>query len=237
MEYFRTPDGRRWEMTFSDEFEGTELDLTKWERGPEVRRQNAGGYWDDAHSYLDGEGHLVLKASLREDGRPLSGAIRSAGRFEQTYGYFEARMQLPKTTGYWGAFWVLCRGMGRGLPTAKAGVEIDIIESGECLRKGVNHAIHWGGYRENLRSVSKCLYEGNWYEGWHTYGMAWTKDAYIFYIDGEETWRTSEVEICEVPAYVKVTAEFGTWAGDIKPEELPDRVLVDWVRVYREVEE
>lgn len=30
MEYFKTPDGRKWEMTFSDAFEGTELDLTKW---------------------------------------------------------------------------------------------------------------------------------------------------------------------------------------------------------------
>ena len=44
------------------------------------------------------------------------------------------------------------------------------------------------------------------------------------------------MEICEVPAYVKLTAEFGTWAGEIKPEELPDCVLVDWVRVYREAE-
>jgi beta-glucanase (GH16 family) len=237
MENFTTPDGRRWEMTFCDEFDGTELDLTKWEKGPEVRRQDAGGYWDDAHSYLDGEGHLVLKASLREDGRPLSGAIRSAGKFEQTYGYFEARMQLPKTTGYWAAFWLLCRGMGRGLPSARDGVEIDILESGECLRGGVNHAIHWGGYRENLRSTSKCFYDGNWYEGWHTYALEWTKDAYIFYIDGVETWRNTEVEICEVPAYVKLTAEFGTWAGPVKPEGLPDCALVDWVRVYREIEE
>jgi len=236
MENFTTPDGRKWELTFSDEFEGTELDLTKWERGPQVRRQNAGGYWDDSQSFLDGEGHLVLQASLREDGRPLSGAIRSVGKFEQTYGYFEARMILPKTTGYWGAFWILCRGMGKGIPSAKAGVEIDIVESGECLRKGVNHAIHWGGYGENLRSMSKCFYEGSWYEGWHTYALEWTKTEYIFYIDGEETWRTAEPEICEVPAYVKLTAEFGTWAGEIKPAELPDRVLVDWVRVYREKE-
>ena len=114
-------------------------------------------------------------------------------------------------------------------------VEIDILESGECQRKGVNHAIHWGGYGENLRSVSKCFYEGDWYEGFHTYALEWTEEEYVFYIDGKETWRTAEVEICEVPAYLKLTAEFGTWAGTAIPDELPDCALVDWVHVYKEV--
>ncbi len=230
-----TPDGRAWELTFHDEFSGTELDAAKWHICHGERRQDAGGYWDKSQVKLDGEGHLVLGAAIGEDGRPLSGAIRSVGHFEQAYGYFEARMQLPKATGYWAAFWLLCRSMGKGIPNAEAGAEFDIVESGECLRGGVNHAIHWGGYGENLHSKSQCFYGGDWYEGFHTYAMAWTKTEYIFYIDGVETWRTAEMGICKEPAYLKLTAEFGSWAGPIQPEQLPDYALVDWVRVYKEV--
>ena len=55
-----------------------------------------------------------------------------------------------------------------------------------------------------------------------------------FYIDGKETWRTSEPGICNQPGYLKLTTEFGSWAKPIVPEELPDCVRVDWVRVYEE---
>jgi len=27
-------------------------------------------------------------------------------------------------------------------------------------------------------------------EGWHTFGLSWKPDEYIFYVDGKETWRT-----------------------------------------------
>ncbi len=39
---------------------------------------------------------------------------------------------------------------------------------------------------------------------------------------------------CQVPCYLKVTAEFGTWAGAIVPEQLPKHFYVDYVRVFKE---
>ncbi len=230
--------GKQWELTFEDNFDGDTLDTTKWEKCPEEPRANVGGWWSDDMTSLDGKGNLILTASLREDGTPISGAVRTRGRFEQAYGLFECRCKLQRTTGFWCAFWLWCIGAGRVNENgAVGGAEIDIMESGDFKDSGVSHAIHWDGYGAEHKSVVQRLYDASRYEGYHTYALEWTKDAYIFYIDGVETWRTDEPGICGVPCYVKLSCEFGTWAGDIVPEELPDCMTVDYVRVYREVEE
>ena len=224
--------GRTYRLSFEDEFDGDSLDTKKWSLCPEWKRQDVGGYWKDSETSVH-DGELWLRARIGEDGTPVSGAVRTMGKFEQAYGYFECRMMFPSTTGFWGAFWMMCGDVGMEDGTAISGAEVDIIETGECARKGVNHAIHWDGYGANHKSVSKVIPKvPDLYEGWHTYGFEWTKDAYIFYIDGEETWRTSEPGICEKPGYMKLTTEFGSWAAPIVPEDLPDYCRVDWVRAY-----
>lgn len=230
-----TVDGIEYTLTFEDLFEGSELDPAKWKRCPEYKRQDAGGYWRNSMTEVK-NGNLILRAQLDDDGTPVSGAVRSAGLFEQAYGYFECRMKMHSTTGFWGAFWMMCGEVGKVDGSAVSGVEIDIIESGERARGGVNHALHWDGYGEHHKSVIKIIRDEGQYDGdWHTYALQWTEKEYIFYIDGKETWRTDECGICNRPGYLKLTTEFGTWASPIIPEELPDYVRVDWVRVYREV--
>ena len=229
-----TLEGRKYVLSFEDEFDGDALDGKKWALCPEWKRQDVGGYWRNSEVEVR-DGNLWLRARIDDDGTPVSGAVRTLGLFEQAYGYFECRMMFPATTGFWGAFWMMCGNVGAEDGTAVSGAEIDIIETGECARKGVNHAIHWDGYGSAHKSVSKILpRRSDLYEGWHTYGFQWTPDEYIFYIDGEETWRTSEPGICEQPGYMKLTTEFGSWAAPIVPEELPDYCRIDWVRAWRE---
>ena len=40
-----------------------------------------------------------------------------------------------------------------------------------------------------------------------------------------------------MPQYAKLTEEIGKWGGDITKANLPDYFVVDYVRVYDEVEE
>ena len=230
-----TLDGRTWRLKLEDNFEGDSLDTAVWSLCPEQRRQDVGGRWADSETSVH-DGNLWLRARIREDGTPVSGGIRSLGKFEQAYGYFECRMMFPKTTGFWGAFWMMCGRVGKVDGSAMSGAEIDIIESGECPRRGVNHAIHWDGYGEAHKAATKVIPSvPELYEGWHTYGFEWTKEEYVFYIDGRETWRTAEPGICAFPGYLKITTEFGSWAAPIVPEELPDFCRVDWVRVWEEI--
>lgn len=54
----------------------------------------------------------------------------------------------------------------------------------------------------------------------------------MFYVDGNETWRSTAGSVCQEPPYMLLRDEIGTWAGDIMKAKLPDRFLVDCVRVY-----
>ncbi len=230
-------ENRTYRLTFEDRFEGDALDSSKWELCPEGPRQDIGGKWVDSEVSVH-DGNLWLRARIREDGVPVSGGIRSRGKFEQLRGYFECRMMFPKTTGFWGAFWMMCGDVCKVDGSGISGSELDIIESGECARRGVNHAIHWDGYSpEHHRSDAHIIPNvPALYEGWHVYALEWTRDYYAFFIDGKETWRTVGGGVCERPGYLKLTTEFGSWAAPIVPEQLPDYCRVDWVRVWQEVQ-
>ena len=230
-----TVNGIRYAMTFEDNFEGDCLDETKWRRAPEGTRQDIGGQWRDAMTAVK-DGNLILTAMIDEDGTPISGAIRSKDIFEQAFGYFECRMKFHHTTGFWGAFWMMCGEVFRVDGSAESGVEIDIIESGYRNQGAVNHALHWDGYGAEHQQLACIVEDEGQYDGeFHTYALQWTREAYIFFIDGKETWRTDACGICDKPGYLKISTEFGTWAKPIVCEELPDCVRVDWVRVYQEV--
>jgi hypothetical protein len=74
---------------------------------------------------------------------------------------------------------------------------------------------------------SKWIYrlEGKRRDGW------WSRKAVS--LDGKETWRTNAGgSICHVPQYTLLSDEIGKWGGDITKAKLPDKFLVDYVRVY-----
>ncbi len=79
------------------------------------------------------------------------------------------------------------------------------------------------------------------YEEFNTYGVEWTENEYIFYINGVETGRSSFGGISQVPEYLLLTVEVGgsngkakkSWAGDaLSPNAEPSDLIVDYVRVY-----
>ena len=45
-------------------------------------------------------------------------------------------------------------------------------------------------------------------------------------------WRSSAGGVSQVPEFIKLTEEIGTWGGEIQKASLPDYFEVDYVRVY-----
>lgn len=222
------PPGLRWRLDWHDEFDGTELDETKWECPPDAPRRD--GWWLRRAVALDGRGHLVI-STFRDGERYVDGCVRTRGRYEKAFGYFVARVRLQRQVGHWSAFWLYNACVGNLGNGAVDGAEIDIFEK-PWLDDRVQQTLHWDGYGAEHQSQGHVAEQPGVMDGWHTFGLWWAEDAYRFYIDGRETWRTDAGGICREPLYLKLSDEIGSWAGKIDEAALPDEFLVDYVRVY-----
>jgi len=221
------PPGKAWKLVWHDEFEGTRLDDSKWEV-PEQQRRD--GWWTRKAVSLDGRGHLVI-STLKDGDRYLDACVRTRGKFEHTYGFYVARIELQQQPGHWSAFWLYNHSVGRVGNEGRDGTEIDIMEK-PWLDDRVQQTLHWDGYGRHHRSAGHVARVPGVMRGWHTFALWWKPDEYVFYVDGKPTWRTNAGGVCQVPLYIKLSDEIGKWGGRISEAKLPDRFLVDYVRVY-----
>ncbi len=221
-------EGRQWKLVWHDEFDGDVLDETKWNRLGDWKRRD--GFWIKEDAYLSGKGTLLLRT--RKDGeRYTCGAVNTQGKFEHAFGYYVARCKLPKQPGHWPAFWMMCPGVNKVGNEGRDGTEIDIVEI--PWRDGqLTFNLHWDGYGKEHKSAGTRLTRPEVVEGYHDYGLLWTPEEYVFYVDGKEVWRSKAGGVSQVPEYLKLTEEIGSWGGEIRKAELPDYFEVDYVRVY-----
>ena len=218
-------------LVWSDEFDGAELDAQKWRHRRPGQRRDAINVTDTVS--LDGRGHLVL--TTRRSGDVYETAmIGTDETFATTFGYFECRAKLQTQVGHWSAFWIQSPAIDEELGnTEVSGTEIDVYEYLRNFGDDVVHNLHWDGYGEHHKTVGGRATVPGLSEGWHTFGVLWTEEGYIFYVDGAETWRTDQA-ISKRPQYMILSLEVGPWAGDIAGAALPDSLYVDYVRVYQE---
>jgi len=108
--------------------------------------------------------------------------------------------------------------------------------NGEVLQQ-----LHWGGEcgGKQRHGAGHSKHGLGLMKGWHTFGLWWKPDEYVFYVDGKETWRSKAGGVCQVPLFIKLSDEIGTpsddqndLTDDIRKAKLPDQFLVDYVRVY-----
>ena len=183
------------------------------------------------------------------------GAVHSFGKFAQRYGYFEARVKLPKAEGLWPAFWLLPDRSSEGIdlttprlrstfwetgPHRKGfitgkGMEIDIFEHLTEWGAGEYHlAAHWDGTKDKHQKFSKRYSEGeSTKKGFRNIGLYWEPGLLVWYIDGKEMGNFKNDRVADVPMFVLLTMQMGGWAtDDIEDEKLPDKMLVDHLRIW-----
>lgn len=237
---------KKYTQSFYDDFEGNELNPKLWSKCPEWQRQDLGGYWKDECSSVK-DGILVIEAK-KEGDNLYSGAIRTKNKFYQGYGLYKIKFKAEKTNGCWYAFWLMSETeevIGNG---AINGAEIDIFEiisndpkRPQGKKKYLNSAVHWDGYGKYHKSkASQYFIDDSFYDTWHEITFEWTPEYYKAWLDDIPTpiWNTEgKAEeyggINTQPNYIKITAEFGEWGGEIDESVLPCHLFVDWVKVYK----
>lgn len=224
-------------LVYTDEFDGAELDLTRWQHRYLGRYQ--AGYNRPEAIVQPGDGYLHL-VTRYEDKKVYTGMIRTIEQFQ--YGYFEACIRFQSLQGHHGAFWLQSPFYGRYLDDpARSGAEIDIIEffgSGRQQHDSEQN-LNWNAYDSGrLEARSHELryrqdFGAELSDDFHTFGLLWTHEEYVFFIDGVETWRTSE-GISQTEEYIVLSLITSTWENSrLVVDQLPDTMLVDYVRVYR----
>lgn len=243
-----TPRGEALDLTgytqvFCDEFEGDSLDTDAWfYRGNGVRR---GGFMAPSQISVS-DGNCVITGEYLTDGDFgegwYTGMIALTKKY--TYGYFEVRCICNNSDEIWSAFWLQADApytpeISRG---GVGGAELDIFET-LSYGDGVNHnsvsqTIHCSGRQGDtsgeLNSCALGRFKGkNIYEEFNTYGLKWTEDEYIFYINGVETVRSSFADgVSTVPESVILSMcppEEITLDKGIKTE-----FIIDYVKIWQE---
>jgi len=221
------PSHKDWQLVWQDEFDGTELDQSKW-----GFRLN---YWGQPSPtfttegvVLDGQSHLKLHLT-EKDGQFFSPHLQTGSntfdiprdsdgiwpfgkrqepKFMHRFGFYEIRCRLPRSSGWHAAFWLQSPSIGAAPDPRYCGVECDIMENYKQHTEGlIGCGNGWGGYGKDSR-----WYGHFWFphvespDGWHTYAVDWSRDGYTFYADGQVIG-VQEAPVSEVEQFILVSTE------------------------------
>lgn len=244
------------DLLWSDEFEGTGLDLSKWryETGNTGWGNNELQYYTNRteNAYIaDGVLHIAAKKESYEGANYTSARLITKGKFDFTYGTVEARIALPVGKGIWPAFWMLGANIDNAIWPLCG--EIDIIEAvnDESVVYGTHHWSHEGQHAEYGNNTKD--YYGTSYDlditKFHNYKMTWDKNAITMYVDDFKYQKiditlekdaagnniASDMETFHKPFFfILNVAVGGNWPGfDIDDSQFPNEMLVDYIRVYK----
>ncbi len=230
-----------WKLKWSDEF-NTRAGLKPWNylvggNGWSLKQLQ----WYDATNATISHGNLAITATRRAGGhtcwygrcRYRSVRMNTLGIFSQTYGRFEARIKLPPGRGLWPAFWLEGANVFQvGWPQSG---EIDVIETGDGSPNLVQGFAHAPNHHEDAYTgLSRPLSAG-----YHIYGVDWTPRGITWFVDGHSYAYLKAYRGWPFAHKFFLILDLAVGGGFPGPPNastpFPARMLVDWIRVYREV--
>ena len=239
--YEPTGDPGSWNLAFDDEFDGSQLDTTKWSTGwlasgitAPVNSTEEECYDPDQVTVSDGSLNLALIKKSESCGisHPVyaSGLVNTNGKFSYTYGFLAARVWLPAATGGAGkiADWPAVWTDGQNWP---ADGEDDIFEgiNGRACAHFHSTASPDGiGPADGTADVtvrSGCVHE-TLASGWHTFGADWEAGSVTYYYDGKDIGSVTS-GVTSAPMFVILDYASGP------PYQAPSTMKVDYVRVWK----
>ncbi|GAA4268795.1 family 16 glycosylhydrolase [Hyunsoonleella aestuarii] len=201
-------------------------------------------YTDRSDNVTVQNGLLIITAKQESFGNSnyTSARLLTKGKFEQTYGRFEARIRLPNGKGLWPAFWLLGDDSNGTEIWPQIG-EIDIMEYVGDEPSTVFGTVHGPGYSGG-ESISKSykLDNDRFDNGFHIFGVEWGPDYINWYVDDVLYNQLTPEDVPgewvfnRGPFYIILNVAVGGALPGSPNEEtvFPQTMLVDYVRVYKQ---
>jgi len=247
-------------LVWSDEFDGSSVDTTKWEFmiGNGAEYGNPGWGNNELQYYTarpenanvtGGMLHITARQESYQGFNYTSARLRTLNKADFLYGRMEARIKLPSTPGIWPAFWMLPTNSPYGGWAASG--EIDIMESVN-FADTIYGSIHFGGNWPNNTHLT-CTRTGaiDYSLDFHRYAIDWQPGLIRWFIDdvayctrGASQWFSSaapgdpDAPFDQMFHFLLNVAVGGNFPGNPNgSSQFPQQMIVDWVRVYQSVPE
>ncbi len=223
-----------YQLVWRDEFNGTEIDSSKWT----VSAEKWGNATNSASAVSIADGLLTI-TSYTEQGEHFAGQVEFSGTV--LFGFIEARIRFQSSPGVAARFWLQSYQNGEPVgDPATAGAEIAIAQhpadkDDNDPSKMVGVSVQWNGH-ENWEGYSVTSPDFN--EAWHTWALLWTDIGYEFYMDGVKKWMTSN-GVSKHEEHLRFSSTIADWVGPIPSGDLGSlansttKMEVDWVRVWQ----
>ena len=240
-----------WKLVWADEFNYQGLpDTNKWGYEAGFVRNHESQYYTKARleNARVEDGHLVIECR-KEHFTPANHApveytaasLTTRGKAGWQYGRIEARAKIPQGKGVWPAIWMLGEDKAQvGWPRCG---EIDIMEFVGKEPTGIHGTLHYFAEGKH-QSDGGTLHTNQPFADFHVYAVEWTPERIDFFFD-DQKYHTVHLDKANqgsgnpfrAPQYLILNfALGGAWGGPIDDAVLPQKFLIDYVRVYQSTE-
>ena len=191
------------------------------------------------------DGFLYINCFKGSDGKIYSGRMNAKPSTGWTYGYFEARINLPKGKGTWPAFWMMPSNVDWNKNPWPYCGEIDIMEEVGADPNRVSSSLHTGNYN-HTKGTQKTheMYCAGAEGEFHVYACEWTPDAITTYVDGKVQLSVTKASMgadhdswpFHYAFYPILNLAWGgDWGGykGVDENALPVSMIVDYVRIFQ----
>lgn len=243
-----TYDGHK--LIWSDEFDGTTLNTSKWGYNLGNGCPNNCGWGNNELEYYQkenatvGEGTLTIEAKKQavSNYNYTSAKIITQGKFSFQYGRIDIRALLPKGQGIWPALWMLGNNISSvGWPSCG---EIDIMEliGGKGRENQIHGTLHYEDNGHQYFGKSYSLNTQTFADAYHVFSLIWDQQSLKWYVDDvlfNETDISSNVmsEFHQKFYLIFNVAVGGNWPGNPDATTtFPQKMKVDYVRVFQKNE-
>lgn len=248
-----------WELVWSDEFDYTGLpDPKKWGYEEGFVRNNEAQYYTKARkeNARVEDGMLIIEGIKEQYKNPrfkatsdnwkekpefssyTAASLITKHTQSWTYGRIEVKAKLPQGKGMWPAIWTLGTNI-KEISWPRCG-EIDIMEFVGKEPNRIHANAHFAIDGKHSSGGGKTTFEKP-FDAFHIYAIEWDAENIHFFFDQEryysfpiEKAQQGEDNPFRKPHYLLINLALGgSWGGPIDDSVLPQKFLVDYVRIYQ----